>query len=306
MHQRFVYVLIFAFVVATGASLLLYRLMARRIEVKPGPPPLQVVLAARNLDLGTLIKDQDLKTGPWTGALPAGALIKKDDIIGRGVVATIVAGEPILESRLAPRGAGAGLASMIPAGMRAVAIRVNEVVGVGGFVVPGMRVDILISGQPPNTDGRLGNLTKTMLQNIEVLSAGQDTRRDAEGKPILVPVVNLLVTPEQAEKLSLAANQTTIQLVLRNPLDTKTAETPGAAVAQLFGNRLAQPAADARPAWRPLPAPPRPAEQPRSSAPVPVIPAQSAARRAPEPPPFVLETLQGNRRTETKFQESAQ
>ena len=142
--------------------------------------------------------------------------------------------------------------------MRAVAVRVNEVVGVGGFVVAGMRVDILISGLPPNGDGRLGNLTKTMLQNIEVLSAGQDFRRDAEGKPISVPVINLLVTPEQAEKLSLAANQTTIQLVLRNPLDTKTADTPGAAMAQLFGNRFARPAAaEARQAERRAAPPPR-------------------------------------------------
>src|SRR5436190_19933342 len=151
MNQRFISVLIFAFVVAAGASLLLYRLLAHRIETKPGPPPLQVILAARNLDPGTLIKDQDLKLGATTGALPTGALLKKEDIVGRGVLAAIVDGEPVLESRLAPRGAGAGLAAMIPAGMRAVAIRVNDVVGVGGFVVPGMRVDVLISGTPPNT-----------------------------------------------------------------------------------------------------------------------------------------------------------
>src|SRR5437763_15915871 len=96
MNQRFVSVLIFAFVVAAGASLLLYRLLAHRIETKPGPPPQQVILAARNLDPGALIKDQDLKTAPWTGGLPAGALVKKEDILGRGGVATIVEGEPVL------------------------------------------------------------------------------------------------------------------------------------------------------------------------------------------------------------------
>jgi pilus assembly protein CpaB len=304
MNQRFVSVLIFAFVVAAGASLLLYRLLARRIETKPGPPSQQVVLAARNLDSGTMIKDQDLRTGPWTGALPAGALVKKEDIIGRGVVATIVDGEPILASRLAARGAGAGLASMIPAGMRAVAIRVNDIVGVGGFVVPGMRVDVLISGMPPNSDGRQGNLTKTMLQNVEVLSAGQDTRRDAEGKPILVPMVNLLVTPEQAEKLSLAANQTIIQLVLRNPLDTKTTETPGTHVSQLYGRPL--PPADHRSAARSAEAPSRTATASRPapmalpvSAPPPLVPPQ-------KPSPLVLETLHGTKRAETKFQETAQ
>src|SRR5438552_1271965 len=106
MNQRFVSVLIFAFVVAAGASLLLYRLLAHRIEPKAGPPSQQVILASRNLDPGTLIKDQDLKTGPWTGVLPAGALIKKEDVVGRGVAATIFDGEPILDSRLAARGAG--------------------------------------------------------------------------------------------------------------------------------------------------------------------------------------------------------
>jgi pilus assembly protein CpaB len=297
MNQRFVSVLIFAFVVAAGASLMLYRLLAHRMESHSGaPPPAQIVLAARNLDPGGLIKDQDLKTGPWSGPLPVGTLGKKEDLIGRGVVAAIFVNEPILESRLAARGAGAGLASMIPPGMRAVAVRVNEVVGVGGFVVPGVRVDVLISGSPPNADGRLGSLTKTLLQNIEVLSAGQDFRRDAEGKPVTVPVVNLLVTPEQAEKLSLAANQTVLQLVLRNPLDTRTTDTPGTAMAQLFG-RLAAPSA----------APPR-AERPRP---------QSAARMAPAVPPvavaaakprapLVVETIHGGKRSETKFQETAQ
>src|SRR5215831_628049 len=157
MNQRFVFVVIFAFVVATGASLLLYRLLGRRPETNPALPPQQVIVAARKLDAGTLIKEQDLSTGSWSGPLPAGALVKREDILGRGVVAAIADHEPILESRLALRGAGAGLASMIPSGMRAVAIRVNEVVGVGGFVVPGMRVDILISGTPPNADARLGN-----------------------------------------------------------------------------------------------------------------------------------------------------
>ena len=117
--------------------------------------------------------------------------------------------------------------------MRAVAIRVNEIVGVAGFVVPGMRVDVLISGSPPGA-AALGGVTKTLLQNLEVLSAGQNFQKDAEGKPVSVQVVNLLVTPEQAEMLSLASTQTTIQLVLRNPLDNDVAKTTGSAVSQLF------------------------------------------------------------------------
>jgi pilus assembly protein CpaB len=299
MNQRFVSVLIFSFVVAAGASLVLYRLLARRVEPN-GPPPQQVFLAARNLDPGTLIKDQDLRTGPWIGPLPVGALVKKEDVIGRGVIAPIVQGEPVLASRLAARGAGAGLAAMIPSGMRAVAVRVNDVVGVGGFVVPGMRVDILISGAPPNGDTHQGSITKTMLQNIEVLSAGQDTRRDAEGKPVLVPLVNLLVTPEEAERLSLAANATTIQLVLRNPLDTKSAETPGAALAQLFGVRVTPAVAEPKLPSRLAPQ----AARPPVIRTAPVLSQVSAV--AHEPPPFLMETLHGNRRSQTKFPEPAQ
>ena len=300
MNRRFLSVLLFAFAVAAGASLMLYRLLARRIEARPAPPVQQVVLAARKLEPGTLVKDPDLKSGPWTGVLPAGALTKKEDILGRGVVTAIVENEPVLDSRLAARGAGAGLASMIPPGMRAVALRVNEVVGVGGFVVPGMRVDVLISGNPPDGENRFGNLTKTLLQNIEVLSAGQDIKKDAEGKPVSVPVVNLLVSPEQAERLSLAASQTVIQLVLRNPLDTRTAETPGAAMAQLFGAR-----------WLPASAPPAGRkEHPRPPAPVlPAAPSpvvQAAAMKPHHPPPVIMETLHGNKRVETKFQETVQ
>src|SRR5438093_2999717 len=230
MNQRFISVLVFAFIVAAGASLLLYRLMAARVPPKGAAPTTKVILAARKLELGTLTTDPDGKVGDWSGNPPAGSVLKKEDVVGRGIIAATYEGEPLLESRLAPKGAGGGLAAMIPSGMRAVAVRVNEVVGVAGFVVPGMRVDVLISGTPPNGAAGMGSLTKTMLQNIEVLSAGQDFKKDAEGKPVSVQVVNLLVTPEQAEQLSLAINQTTIQLILRNPLDTQISKTTGTAL----------------------------------------------------------------------------
>src|SRR5580698_3000717 len=234
MNQRFISVLVFAFVVAGCASLLLYRLTVNHGNAQAAPTTTKALVAAKNLELGAIIKDPDVKETLWATALPANAVLKREDIIGRGVTTTIYEGEPILENRLAPKGAGGGLAAMIPSGMRAVAVRVNDVVGVAGFVVPGMRVDILISGNPPNNNASQGSLTRTLLQNIEVLSAGQDFKKDNEGKPLGVGVVNLLVTPEQAEMLSLASNQTTIQLVLRNPLDTQVAKTPGTAVVELF------------------------------------------------------------------------
>ncbi len=148
MSKRFLSVLIFAFVVSAGASVLVYRL-ASRMNTSAKQETAQVMLAARDLPVGTMIGDTDLKKGAWSGSLPPNAVLKKEDAIGRGVVASIYEGEPILESRLAVRGAGAGLAATIPPGMRAVAVRVNDVVGVAGFVVPGQRVDVLVLGTPP-------------------------------------------------------------------------------------------------------------------------------------------------------------
>lgn len=284
MNQRLLSVLTFAFVVSAGASFLLYRLIASRVSANAKQPTVQVILASRNLDLGTLIRDADLKTGDWSGPLPLGAVVKKEDVVGRGVMATIYANEPLLESRLAPKGAGAGLAATIPAGMRAVAVRVNEVVGVAGFVVPGMRVDILISGNPPGSNGSVGTVTKTLLQNIEVLSAGQNYQKDSEGKPVQVQVVNLLVTPEQAETLSLASNETRIQLVLRNPLDTEMSKTNGTAMGNLFAGG----------SWK-APEAPRPRVVQAKVIPPPVI------REKTPPPPISVEVINGAKRVESKF-----
>ena len=179
--------------------------------------------------------------GEVVGEAPPGVVLKIETAVGRGVVSDLYAGEPVVEKRLAPAGSGGGLAATIPAGMRACAVKVNEVVGVAGFVLPGMRVDVIISGN--NTPGQVGTegmKVKTLLQNIEVLSAGTNFQKDNEGKPVQVPVVNLLVTPEQAELLSLASNETKIQLVLRNPLDREFTKTPGTEIAGLFGGRPAK------------------------------------------------------------------
>jgi len=281
----------FAFVVASGASLLLYRVLINRPQpAKAAQATAKVVLAAHDLEAGAVLHDADLVLTDWPSAIPAGSSGDAKGLVGRGVITAMVAKEPVIESRLAARGAGGGLASMIPSGMRAVAIRVNDVAGVAGFVVAGLHVDVLISGNAPNTQGNVGTLTKTLLQNIEVLSAGQDFKKDAEGKPVMVAVVNLLVTPEQAEQLSLASSQTTIQLVLRNPLDRDVAKTPGTALAHLFdGGRLSLP-------------PP----QPKSNEGRRTYVAQ-VARVAPPPPPlpkkepFTMEIISGTKKTEVKF-----
>ncbi len=286
MNRRFVAVLAFALVVSAIATLLFYRLISARLASSPKVVVTEVLVAARTMPVGTLIRDADVKTASWPGSIPQGAILKKEDALNRGVVASIYENELLIESRLAPKGAGAGLAATIPTGKRAVAVRVNEVVGVAGFVVPGMRVDVLISGMPPGAPQNLGTQSKTLLQNIEVLSAGQNIQKDAEGKPITVPVVNLLVTPEQAEILSLAGSATSIQLVLRNPMDTEIAKTPGTAVARLFsGQTLGLPKpAGAKPVVRRLPV---------------VAPPPQVKKEAP--PPIVVEVLHGKTKAETTF-----
>ncbi|HTM51635.1 MAG TPA: Flp pilus assembly protein CpaB [Bryobacteraceae bacterium] len=298
MNKRFLGVLTFAFLVAAGASLVLYKVLVNRpASAKTPTATVHVALANRDLELGTVLKEDDIKLAEWPGVAPLGATSKPQDLVGRGVTTMIYAKEPIIESRLAPKGAGGGLAAMIPPGMRAVGVRVNEVVGVAGFVVPGMRVDILISGNLPGGNGNVGTLTRTLLQNIEVLSAGQDFKKDAEGKPVLVQVVNLLVTPEQAEQLSLAAQQTAIQLVLRNPLDRAAAKTPGTALSHLFlGGKM--PPLQAKSEVTSAPTRPRPIRT-AAVAPAPVM-------MAPPPPkkeaPFVMEIISGAKKEEKKFE----
>jgi pilus assembly protein CpaB len=251
MNRRVSMVLFIALIVSGSATYLIYRMISTGGAGK-APATITVVTAARPLEIGTLLKATDLKSGAWVGAPPTGMVTKPESIIGRGVISPIFEGEAIMENRLAAPGAGGGLAATIPSGKRAVAVRVNDIVGVAGFVVPGMRVDILIAGTPPGAQANHTQV-KTLLQNIEVLSAGQNFQKDAEGKPIVVPVVNLLVTPEQAEVLSLASNETRIQLVLRNPLDTEASKTPGVALGGLFGEKPPAPAAaPAAPRWRPV------------------------------------------------------
>src|SRR5690242_15792935 len=292
MNKRFVGVLMFAFVVASVASLLLYRLLLNRPQpAKAAAAMAQVVLATRNIEAGAVLKEEDVHLADWPGAAPTGAAAKTQDIVGRGVITPIFAKEPVIESRLAPKGAGGGLAAMIPPGMRAVPVRVNEVVGVAGFVVPGMRIDVLISGSKPNGDSGLGTITRTLLQNLEVLSAGTDYKKDPEGKPVQVQVVNLLVTPEQAELLSLASAQTQIQLVLRNPLDHDVTKTPGTALALLFNGGKLKAEADAAPRPR----------APRSAAPRQSAPQPMAAPAPKKEEPFVMEIISGTKKAEQKF-----
>jgi pilus assembly protein CpaB len=238
MNRRVLTILLLAFVIAGACAFIVYRIVGNRLSAAKPIPTTSVVAAATDIKLGAILTASNLTTVQMAGTPPTGAILKADDAIGRGVISDLYAGEPIMENRLAAKGSGGGLAAIIPPGMRACAVKVDDVVGVAGFVTPGMRVDVLISGIPPGQQAQNaaeGIQARTILQNIQVLSAGTEISKDPEGKAKQVQVVNLLVTPEQAETLSLASNQQIkIQLVLRNLLDTKTAQVPGTAMVNLF------------------------------------------------------------------------
>jgi pilus assembly protein CpaB len=257
MNRRLVTILLSAFVVAALCSVLVYRLVGMRIAASKPVASTRVVAAVKDTHIGTVLAAADLTTIQIVGAVPKGAILDQKNAIGRGVTSTLYAGEPIVDDRLAPMGSGGGLAATIRDGMRAIAVKVDQVVGVAGFVLPGMRVDVLISGVPPasgsgNAGSNNNTQVRTVLQNIEVLSAGTDIQKDAEGKPQQVQVVNLLVTPEQAQVMALASNETRIQLVLRNPLDTKVAAVQGTAMTNLFLDQNA-PASKPKLTGRPVP-----------------------------------------------------
>ncbi len=258
MNRRLLTILLVAFVIAGVCAFGVYRIVGARMSTQQQAPTTSIVAAATDLKLGTVLSQADLGVIKIAGSLPKGAVPEQQrlSLVGRGVVSEIAQGEPILDSNLAAAGSGGGLAATIPEGMRACAIKVDDVVGVSGFVTPGMRVDVLASGIPPGAPPSAGTVTTTLLQNMEVLSAGVNIQKDSEGKPVQVQVVNLLVTPEQAQTLSLASSQLRIQLVLRNPLDTKVEPVPATNTPSLFGT--VKPATPVHVVRRQAPKPPAP------------------------------------------------
>ena len=185
-----------------------------------------MIVAARPLPVGTIIDEAHVKTIEWTGgSLPIGYIGNPQEVIGRGLMSDLQENEPLLESKLAPKGAGGGLPIIINEGMRGLTMRVNEVSGVAGFVTPNTRVDVLLTMEDRNTGGEPA--TRIIMQDMRVLAAGQSIQPDKEGKPQPVPVVTFLVSPEQAETLALASQQGNIQLALRNQLDTNQVKTAG-------------------------------------------------------------------------------
>jgi pilus assembly protein CpaB len=198
-----------------------------------------VIVAAADLQIGTALKKEDLQVINFPqGAAPEGSFSQANDLVGRGLIVPMVKNEPVLAAKLASKEAGAGLPPVIPEGMRAVSVRVNEVVGVAGYVLPGNRVDVVATASP--SESRSDTTSKVVLSNVQVLTAGTRMEQGQDNnQPTQVTVVTLLVSPEQAERLALASTEGKIQLALRNPLDQGTPDTPGIRPAGLLGSKTA-------------------------------------------------------------------
>jgi pilus assembly protein CpaB len=288
--------LIIAFVALALSGLVAwagYRVLQKRLN--PPEATVQIVVAGDKLALGTRLTEELMRTADWPAANPlTGSFSDPKDLVGRGVIVPMGPNEPILESKLAPREAGAGLTSAIPEGMRAQSVNVNAVIGVAGFVGPGSRVDVIITGNAPNERGMA---SKVFLENVQVLAAGQNVAQDQEGKPQNVQVVTLLVTPEQSEKLALASSQGRIQLSLRNPMDSEVTNPAMALVPHLYGESSAPPATEQS---RPVVVRSAPRRTPR---PQPVKPA-AGPESEPKVTKYEVEMIKGDKRETKVFEKT--
>jgi pilus assembly protein CpaB len=256
----------------------------RYIQDRPGPSAaLQthpVVVAAANLDIGADLRREDLKVIDWPAdSVPAGTFSDPQEIVGRGLIQPVVQNAPVLAAQMPPKEAGAGLPPVIPEGFRAVSVRVDDVIGVAGYVLPGTRVDVVATVNP--TDQHPDTTSKVILTNVQVLTAGTKIERDADqNKPVTVNVVTLLVDPVESERLTLASTEGKIQLALRNPLDMSAPQTPGIKPAALLGLTAARQATT-------------PSRGPRASSAL-----KSVAVVAAAPPAPTVEIIRGDKRAQ--------
>ena len=216
------------------ASFGVYRAI-QNIPVREVPiARVHTVVARQALPVGIRVTAADLKVVPWPASNPVpDGFTDIDDVVDRGVIASVVQNEPLTEGKLAPLEAGAGLPPTITPGMRAISVKVNDVIGVAGFVVPGTHVDVVVTRR----DAR-DSMARVVVSNVEVLAAGTryDQEQARDGEPVRTTVVTLLVTPPDAERIALAANEGKIMLALRNPLDVQPTKTEGIRMARLMGD----------------------------------------------------------------------
>jgi pilus assembly protein CpaB len=287
-RTRHLVVLIIAVVTASLASFGVYRAMGQ-LPTNSAERVQSVVVAARPLVIGAQLTDADVKLVQWpSNSLVPGAITDVKDAVNRGLLMGVLENEPLTSSKLASRESGAGLSPVIPPGMRAMSVRVDDVIGVAGFIVPGSRVDVVVTIRKEG-DG----MTRTAASNVQVLVAG--TRKDQEnteetdrdkrnGKG--ETVVTLVVSPSDAERIALAQSEGSIMLVLRNPLDKEATATTGVRTAALVSGEHPQ-----------TPAPVRTAPAPRRASapkPAPVV----EAPPAPPTPAASVEAIRAGKRTD--------
>jgi pilus assembly protein CpaB len=278
-RNRALIALVVAIVIAVIASRFVYRQIQQASAVKPAPMS-HIVVASRPLALGTPLTAQDLALITWPeGTSLDGSFTRVQDCIGRSVITPISKNEAILEAKLAPKEAGVGLPAAIPVGMRAVSVRVDDVVGVSGFAMPGTMVDVLATGTPQGGDD---SLTRNIIQDVRVLAAGQTVEQDKQGKPHTVGVVTLLLTPKQADQLTMASTDNRIHLALRNTIDTKTVENSE----PVFKSPLLLGGAQPRRTGGGGKARPR---------------REVAPQKPAGPAPYVVEVIRGNKKTDQTF-----
>jgi pilus assembly protein CpaB len=239
-------------------------------------PGIDVVVAGNDLQVGAKLEDRDIRLARFPqSVIPPGAFTKKAEIVGRGVVLPVIRGEFILPSKLAAVNAGSGLPALIPPGMRAVSVRVNDVVSVAGFVQPGSRVDVLATGNQGSGSDRQ---TTTVLENVAVIAVGKNLERNPTGDTQAAPVITLLVSPDDGQRLTLASQEGRIQLALRNPLDTKREQIGATRASSLYPGAVT-PVAQTKGGSH------------KRTIPVTVVPSS----------PYAVETIRGSKRDETKF-----
>ena len=218
--------------------------------------------------MGQLITKDDVKLVAWPASSPVQkGFTEIEKVLNRGLIDGVVANEPLTESKLASLEAGAGLPPTITEGMRALSVKVNEVIGVAGYVVPGTHVDVMVTLANRNNQD---SMTRVVVSDVEVLTAGTsiDREKARDGQPISASVVTLLVTPQDAERIALAANEGSIMLTLRNPLDRAQTQTTGIRTGSLLGAPAAPPVVKSDGPRRvavPAPAPPPPPPAPKVS-----------------------------------------
>lgn len=238
-NPRAVLMIVISIGVAFGAVILASQWMLEQTKVATR----KVVVARNDIDLGTRLTTQMLKVSDWPkGSVPEGTVDDPEKLKDRVLKTSVLSGEPLLESKLAPLGTKGGLSAVISEGKRAMTVRVNDVVGVAGFALPGNYVDIVVNTEDDstkNTDGRSKSFSKIVLEHILVLAVAQEAGRD-ETKPKVVNAVTLEVTPDQAEKLDLARSVGQLSLVLRNQLDTSQVTTAGSTKKHML-NRAEEP-----------------------------------------------------------------